>query len=225
MSDHLAERRVANAVRTGGISTGPIYDAVLREAAPHARGDVLDFGAGNGTVAALLAAVPEVSTVTAADLASYEGGPTPPKVRWLQADLNEPLPLAAHSFDLIVAVEIIEHLENPRAVAREWRRLLRPGGTLVMSTPNVECIRSLLALVFRGHFLPFTEPWYPAHITALTAADARRVLTEAGFVGVRVDYTDHGRLPKIATTWQQVSAGALRGRRFSDNLFAVARAP
>lgn len=225
MPHSLQERRIANALVTRGTSSGPIYDSVLAAARPGARGDVLDFGAGNGTVAALLAAMPEVNTVTAADLASYDGDAMPPKVRWFRADLNEPLPLPADSFDLIVAVEIIEHLENPRAVAREWLRLLRPGGLLVMSTPNVECIRSLLALVFRGHFLPFTEPWYPAHITALTAADARRVLTEAGFHGVQVGYTDHGRIPKIETTWQQASFGALRGRRFSDNLFAVATAP
>ncbi len=225
MLDNLAERRVANAVRTGGISAGPIYDAVLRAAAPHTRGAVLDFGAGSGTMAALLAEMPAIASVTAADLAPVDGGAVQPRVRWLQADLNEALPLPAHSFDLVVAVEIIEHLENPRAVAREWRRLLRPGGMLVMSTPNVECIRSLLALVFRGHFLPFTEPWYPAHITALTAADVQRVLTEAGFTGIEVGYTDHGRIPTIATTWQQVSLGLLRGRRFSDNLVAVARAP
>lgn len=225
MSDSLTERRVANAVRTGGISAGPIYDAVLRAATPHARGAVLDFGAGSGTMAALLADMPAITSVTAADLAPVRDGAAQPRVRWLQADLNEALPNPAASFDLIVAVEIIEHLENPRAVAREWRRLLRPGGMLVMSTPNVECIRSLLALVFRGHFLPFTEPWYPAHITALTAADVQRVLTEAGFQGIEVGYTNHGRIPKIATTWQQVSLGALRGRRFSDNLVAVARAP
>ncbi len=174
-----------------------------------------------------MAGRPTVTSVTAADLVTPGGGGAGAErgVHWLQADLNAPLPVPDHQFDLLVAVEIIEHLENPRAVAREWRRLLKPGGQVVLSTPNVECIRSLAALVARGHFLPFTEPWYPAHITALTAADVRRVLAEAGFVNIQIRYSGHGRIPKLALTWQQASLGLLRGCRFSDNLVATAQAP
>ena len=225
MNRDLEERRIANAVRTGGISHGPIYDAVLQQVLPKATGRVLDFGAGTGAVAAILAGLPTVESVVAADLAPPANDGADGGVRWLRADLNESLPLPDHEFDLVVAVEIIEHLENPRAVAREWHRLLKPGGALVMSTPNVEGIRSLLALVFRGHFLPFTEPWYPAHITPLTASDVHRVLTEAGFADVQVSYTGHGRVPTFALTWQELSFGALRGQRFSDNLIASAIAP
>lgn len=224
MTDSLHDRRVHNSALSQGISHGPIYDAVLRRVAARVRGRVLDFGAGTGNMSARLAVEPAITSVVGADLMPAAAA-LPAGVTWVQADLNEPLPIAPRHFDAIVAVEIIEHLENPRAIAREWLRLLRPGGVLVMSTPNVECIRSLLALVMRGHFLPFTEPWYPAHITALTAEDVRRVLREAGFVDVEVGYTDHGRMPKLALTWQAASLGLLRGRRYSDNLVAVARVP
>ncbi len=221
----LARQRLANAERTAGVSHGPIYEAVLAAALPLARERVLDFGAGTGAVAARLAAEPLVTESVAADIVPPAAPPPPGTVQWITADLNEPLALDAHQFDLITAVEVIEHLENPRATAREWLRLLKPGGSLVMSTPNVESIRSLLALVFRGHFLAFTEPSYPAHITALTSQDVTRVLREAGFAEIRIRYSNVGRVPKFAFTWQHISLGALRGRRFSDNLIAVARAP
>ncbi len=48
-------------------------------------------------------------------------------VKWISRDLNNAINIANDSFDVIVSLEIIEHLENPRATAREWFRLLRPG--------------------------------------------------------------------------------------------------
>jgi len=121
---------------------------------------------------------------------------------------------------------VIEHLENPRAVAREWFRLLRPGGYLVYSTPNNESWRSLLSLATRGYFVAFGPTNYPAHITPMLGIDLKRVLTEAGFDEIEFRYTNHGALPKItAVTWGQVSGGLLKGKRFSDNVIVCGHKP
>jgi 2-polyprenyl-3-methyl-5-hydroxy-6-metoxy-1,4-benzoquinol methylase len=61
-------------------------------------------------------------------------------------DWNVAVAIPAGSFDGAIAAEVIEHLENPRQVAREWFRSLKRGGTLILSTPNNESIRSLMAL-------------------------------------------------------------------------------
>ena len=183
---------------------------------------MLDFGAGTGELTAHLVASGLTLRLTAIDL-------LPPPVydqavTWLQADLNGPVPLPAESFDAIVSAEVIEHLENPRAVFRELNRLLRPGGYLLLTTPNQESLRSLASLAVRGHFVDFLDSSYPAHITALVRHDFVRIAAETGFEAPKFSYTATGAVPGFpSVSWQGLSFGRLRGRRFSDNLVVVAR--
>jgi len=54
-----------------------------------------------------------------------------------KVDLNrEPIPSAAGTFDVVVAGEVLEHLQFPKVVVREVRRVLRPGGAFFGSVPN-----------------------------------------------------------------------------------------
>ncbi len=102
------------------------------------RGRVLDLGCAQGNVALLLA---EAGLETwAVDLRSefleyagrkYERG----KFRRCAANA-ESLPFAAGAFDLVVWGEMIEHVAYPEKVLGEIQRVLRPGGHLVLSTPN-----------------------------------------------------------------------------------------
>lgn len=54
----------------------------------------------------------------------------------LQVDANANLPFADNEFDLIWCSEVIEHLNNPGFTIAEFKRVLKPGGSLVMTTPN-----------------------------------------------------------------------------------------
>jgi len=217
-----ARRRAAEA--SGGTSNEAIYAAIFRALEEfRAEGPILDFGAGTGTLTRKLLAAARFESVTAADLMDR---PTDLSAAWIRADLNHPLPMPDSSFQTIVAAEVIEHLENPRAMARELFRLLTPGGLAVISTPNNESWRSLISLAVRGHYIAFLDGSYPAHITALVRQDLGRILTEAGFEVPAFRFTDCGGIPgKPTISWQKISAGGLRGLRFSDNLLAITRKP
>lgn len=55
----------------------------------------------------------------------------------VRADLNQPLKLKSSQFDLAVSLEVIEHLINHELFLKEIHRLLKPGGYLIISTPNI----------------------------------------------------------------------------------------
>lgn len=96
--------------------------------------------------------VPDGHGRTALDLGAREGNQT----RWLQGrgyevtsvdvepgfpeclvlDANQTLPFADDSFDLVWSSEVIEHLEQPSFSLDELRRVTRPGGDIILTTPN-----------------------------------------------------------------------------------------
>lgn len=223
----LASARIKAAELSAGISADPIYGAVLQQVQTSGvSGKVLDYGAGTGNFARRLCGLPQFSRVTGTDLFGYDAHFQDPKLEWIFCDLNQGIVGHDEEFDLIVALEIIEHLENPRFVAREWFRLLKPGGILVFSTPNNESWRAVMSLIFKHHFAAFVGPSYPAHVTALLRMDMERVLTEAGFEQVNFSFSNHGAVPKAThVSWQRLSRGTLRGLRYSDNIVCYAKKP
>jgi 2-polyprenyl-3-methyl-5-hydroxy-6-metoxy-1,4-benzoquinol methylase len=187
-----------------------------------AAGSLLDFGAGKGELLLALHQRGIITDLAGTDLLERPAA-LPSAIAWRQQDLNEPV-VMDRTFDVVVCSETIEHLENPRAVMRTIHRLLRPGGTLVLTMPNQESLRSLLGLAFRGHFIQFLGECYPAHITALLRMDLTRICAEAGLSSPAFSYSGDGGIPGLPRlSWQRASFGLLNGRLFSDNLGMVTR--
>ena len=92
---------------------------------------VLDVGCGTGYGSSELARV--ARSVVAVDVAPEHF--TGPRQQFVAARA-EALPFRSQSFDLVVAFEVIEHVEAWRNVLEEARRLLAPGGQFIVSTPN-----------------------------------------------------------------------------------------
>ena len=65
-------------------------------------------------------------------------------------DLTRGLPYSDNSFDLVVMTEVIEHLENHRAAISELARVIRPGGRLILTTPNIMRLDSRLGFALSG---------------------------------------------------------------------------
>jgi 2-polyprenyl-3-methyl-5-hydroxy-6-metoxy-1,4-benzoquinol methylase len=224
MSVSLEERRLNAAVASKGTSSNIIYNLVLRLLKSHSlTGDLLEYGSGEGVLISRLLDSGYPGTVTGVDILQRPAS-IPDKVSWLQRDLNYTTEISDGSFDVIVSTEVIEHLENPRATFREFHRLLRSKGSLIITTPNQESIRSFLGLFFRGHFISFLDGSYPAHITALLRRDFERICLETGFSAPEFYYTNSGGIPKWPRlSWQDATFGFLKGRLFSDNLALIAR--
>jgi SAM-dependent methyltransferase len=97
---------------------------------------VLDLGCGTGYGAAELAE--QAAQLVAVDRVQPAPQSRRSPARFLRADIAG-LPLVAESFDLIVSFQVIEHLEGPTldAYLHAVAQLVRPGGTVLVSTPNI----------------------------------------------------------------------------------------
>jgi 2-polyprenyl-3-methyl-5-hydroxy-6-metoxy-1,4-benzoquinol methylase len=216
----LVEAR-AIASETGGFSHAAIYRMVRSVlTAADCRGTLLDVGCGRGRLHDELIDV--FDRYVGVDIVAFAG--TPLEIRRVFADLDRRLPFLDGVADVTAAVETIEHLENPRAFVRELARVTRPGGLVLLTTPNQLSALSLLTLVVKRRFQAFQDVHYPAHLTALLEVDLRRIAAEAGLAEAAVYFSEHSRVPLTALTYPRWLA-----RRFpsllSDNLLIVARKP
>jgi 2-polyprenyl-3-methyl-5-hydroxy-6-metoxy-1,4-benzoquinol methylase len=190
----------------------------LTRLAAERHGAALEVGPGSGVYVPVLARL--FDRVTVADVhdayldAARALAAEHPNVGVVQDDIRAPA-LPAASFDVILCTEVIEHIVESRAALAGMRRLLRAGGTLVLSTPQrfsplevcsklafLPGIITLVRLVYREPILP------TGHVNLMTAGEMRRQLEEAGFT-IRESHTSGVYLPLLA------EAGGATGQRLA----------
>jgi len=132
----------------------------------------VDLGAGPGAMCdRLYSSGCEVLAVDR-DPAVYQG-----KQRFVAQDLNDAgfaSALGIASFDLVVAVEVIEHVESPINFLRNISRLLAPHGVAVITTPNVDSLPARLKFLFNGKIRMMDTGSDPAHISPIFSDLLRR---------------------------------------------------
>jgi SAM-dependent methyltransferase len=146
------------------------------------RGDrALDLGCGDGRFTAELArAGAAVVGVEVAQSAVDRARAREPDLDFQLAPVDGPLGFEDGSFDLVWASEVIEHIADTARWLSEVRRVLAPGGRLLLTTPSHGRIRVALAGVER-----FSEP-LGDHLHLYTRSSLRTVLEEFGFGEVSV---------------------------------------
>jgi 2-polyprenyl-3-methyl-5-hydroxy-6-metoxy-1,4-benzoquinol methylase len=196
-----------------------IHPRVASLLALHPRGKVLDFPAGSGALSWRLHG--EGFEVIAADarVDSFAN----PEIRIVEADLNQRFPFEDASFDAACFLEGPEHVENVFHCFREFRRVIKPGGVLIISLPNYSNIESRLkSLVFgasepvlsvpeHGKFASFPGA---LHINRLTYAAMATALELAGFrvTGVHRDRVKWKQQLLWPLAWAIMLASGLRSR-------------
>ena len=170
----------------------------------------------------MAARAPDFDRYVGVDVVRYDGFPAEGEFHALDLDRGD-VPLPDGVADVAAGVETIEHLENPRAFVRMLARLARPGGWVVITTPNQHSLLSKSTFLLRGEHAHFQDASYPAHLTALLAADLRRMAAECGLMDIAIEYSGADACRR------QGSTGRRRSRAFpralSDNLLLAARKP
>jgi SAM-dependent methyltransferase len=204
-----------------GSSNDAIYEMVGGAFARlNLRAEILvDVGCGKGNLFPFVR--PYCDRYLGVDVMSYDAFPAGAEFYRSDFDTGRtPLPDACADF--VISVETIEHLENSRAFMRELTRLAKPGGWVIVTTPNQLSLLSLLTLIFKRRFSAFQDSEYPAHITALLEIDLLRIAAECGLCEVKLAYSARGRI--ISTPWNYPSwASRMFPRALSDNLLLIGK--
>jgi SAM-dependent methyltransferase len=170
-------------------------DAIWRHLRPGQR--VLD--AGCGRYLKFSKELSEVAQVVGVDLESTLETDNRNAPFGVRGDLSR-LPFPPDYFDMVISRSVVEHLDDPRQVFREFNRVLRPGGKVVILTPNKYDYVSVIAAYtpYRVHrtlvsriFQVSEDDVFPTRYRANTLSAIEKALRAGGFVPRELDTINH----------------------------------
>lgn len=150
------------------------------------RGNLLELGANSQSIvnSESLADNRHViyADIEASPLSSLRKNQQGKNSSFVVLDASRRLPFKSVSLAAVVAGELIEHLFDPISLLKETERILRPGGILVVTTPNTATLQDRVRFPFgeRPRQLDRVDPHLRLHISHSTPSSLRRDLERAG---------------------------------------------
>ena len=132
-----------------------LLEGILKVFENEKRGMVADLGCGDGDYSVALTKMGYKAIACDLDTQRFKHRD---KIDFKVCDVTKKLPFDNDFFDYVVLAEVIEHLRNPYQVMQELSRVLRPGGKIVLSTPNILNLKSRIRFLVEGCWEFFREP-------------------------------------------------------------------
>ena len=209
-----------------------IYVDVLRLVRRHVvRGRLLEIGSVPGHLTVLLKRLGYDMDAVDLDPSRMQALYVKHDIRVRPLDIEtQALPFEEAAFDGVLATELLEHLRlNPLFALAEMRRVLRPGGVILLSVPNITPVHRLRFLFGRDYqgdpveeFRKIETLGHMGHIRLYSPNDVRRFLEATGFTNV-----SHCYRGKVQGGWKgKLIRLLLPGReKWRAYLFSTARKP
>lgn len=166
---------------------------------------VLDLGCGNGSLTHLIAQ----QGYDVVGLDSSQQGITIaqksfPECKFIEADIYDQPPAdLINNFDIVISVEVIEHLLFPKELVRYAQKCLKPSGSLILTTPYHGYLKNLLIALTGKMDEHFTVLWDMGHVKFFSVATLTALLKAEGYQEIEFKFA--GRLPYL---WKSMLCSA-----------------
>ncbi|MEM7063169.1 MAG: class I SAM-dependent methyltransferase [Cyanobacteria bacterium P01_B01_bin.77] len=158
---------------------------------------VLDLGCGNGSLTNVIAQQGyEVVGMEESPSGVENARQNYPDCHFIEGSIYSPPPeILGNCFDIVISVEVVEHLFYPKELPRLASRCLKPGGKLIVTTPYNGYLKNIALSVLGGMDRHVNPLWDGGHIKFFSVKTLSQLLDEEGFA--ELDFKFAGRAPYL----------------------------
>ena len=158
---------------------------------------ILDIGCGNGSLSNFLAQQGyEVVGVEESESGVKLANQSFPSCRFIQGSIYDlPYSELGDNFDIVIAVEVIEHLFYPKELVRSSKKCLKPNGGLILTTPYHGYLKNLVMAATGKMDNHFTALWDGGHIKFFSVPTMKDLLKSENYTNIKFKFA--GRFPYL----------------------------